>query len=622
MTQPGLNVMTWTTDVNSSGFKIVSDVSFVGDVDYLIIPENNLTNAGTASLVGSEFVPKGETEVEVVFDKERSDADYQIFLQPNDNVNVWFENKTTQGFLLRIESDTDFAGKVDWQLYDSVLSGTVTFGGGSKFSDQVSIDYVDLDESSYLGYVEQGLAKMSLIEETGLISDATNGLSLDYDTDVTVNPGLSFEITDSNISYNNIRAFVKISNTWVEFTEEKNVKTEIVSTTKVFYVRVNKDKNISIKFGDGDKRGYDPTGSKIVIIGLDCVGEEGNIGENVLSESIVGSLNFETSNIVTETVEEAMLDLINVNKNAFFDGTSTTTLTDYRNQEISTTEMTVAQIGTGLFGTEPESVESLRNNAKLAHRSQNRVVTIEDYQTTLANEFSEFVIDVEVYNFKEANEAKLIPTDRDYRYYYNTLFFMMIPAFGTSFTQIQRETIKAFIDNKVRKFLATDTYILEPTFIPIDVALSYGTKVDASPIEVRNAINTGIYDFFDRRKRSLGETITVNDIKNNIVSSDLTELNMMLKRDENEEFTPSDYDVDIRPEDYQDAFADVEKKKLDELVKKELRNLIGKGLVELKQPLFDIQKPSGEREWQFKGDVVLERFEFPILGDLVIERIV
>jgi len=64
----------------------------------------------------------------------------------------------------------------------------------------------------------------------------------------------------------------------------------------------------------------------------------------------------------------------------------------------------------------------------------------------------------------------------------------------------------------------------------------------------------------------------------------------------------------------------VQERKLQEVMKREIRNLVGKGLIELKQPLFDVQYPSGERKWIFTGDVQLGRFEFPVLGDLVIER--
>jgi hypothetical protein len=620
--QSGLNILTWVSDIDNDGFKIVSDTSFVGPVDYLIVPESDMTKSPDPTQVGTVFVSRGETEIEVKFDKPRIGTDYTVFLQPEDNVNVWFEAKSTEGFNIRIESDTDFIGRVDWQIFESELSGTIDFGGGDAFQGNINIQYTDLPETSFMGFSQQGLPKITSIEENGNIKNGVNGLEFDYDTDVTINPGLSFELQNENISYNNIRAFVKTGDTWAQWTEAKNFKEGVKSDSRVFHVRVNKDKRISLKFGNDDLRGKSPLGSKVSIIGLETIGEEGNIGDNVLEPDIVGSLNFETSNIITQEVEEALIDLLKIKKDAFFEGNSSSVLLDYLGNEVDSTQISVVQVGVGMFGSEPEGVESIRHNAKLAHTSQERLVTKEDYKSLVAGQFANFIVDLEVFNFKEADAANLIPDGENPFNFFNTLFFMMIPSFGTSFTLAQRETINAFLSDRIRKHATVDTVVLEPTFVPVDVVISYASQIDFSPLEVRNNISSGVLDFFKRENRALGETITLYGVRESIVQTGITQFNMQLVKDEGRQFTPSDYDVDIKPSEFEDEFQDVQQKKLDEAIQKEIRNLVGKGLIELKQPLFDVQQPSGDREWKFTGDVVLGRFEFPILGDLVIERIV
>jgi len=620
--QPGLNVLTWVSDISNDGFKVVSDTSFVGSVDYLIIPESDISKSPDPVDVGTVFVSRGETEIEVSFNKPRTTTEYSVFLQPENNVNVWHQAKSANGFIIRIETDVDFSGKVDWQIYESDLSGSINFGGSDAFQGNLNVNYVDLPETSFMGFVQQGLPKITSIEENGNIKNGINGLEFDYDTDITINPGLSFEIQNQDISYNNIRVFVKTEDTWSQWTEAKNFKQSITKDSPVFHVRVNKDKKISLKFGNDDLRGKSPLGSKISIIGLETIGEEGNIGENVLETQIIGSLNFETSNIVTQDVEEALIDLIKIKRDAFFSGNSSSVLLDYLGNEVDSSKISVVQVGVGMFGSEPEGVESIRHNAKLSHTSQERLVTKEDYKSLIFGKFSNFIVDLEVFNFKEAAAAGLIPQGENPFNFFNTLFFMMIPSFGTGFTLAQRETINTFLSDNIRKHVTVDAIILEPTFIPIDVIISYANQIDFSPLEVRNNISSGVLEFFKRENRKLGETITLYSIGQNIIQTGMTKFNMQIIKDEESQFTPSDYDVDIRPSEFEDKFADVQQKKLEEAIQKEIRNLIGKGLIELKQPLFDVQQPSGQREWKFTGDIVLNRFEFPILGDLVIERIV
>jgi hypothetical protein len=617
--QPSYNTNVWASDLSLSGFKICSRYSFVGFVDYLIISQNSSQDVVYPVLVGEQIFSKGQDRKEIQFERPMLNTDYSLFLTPSSNTRTWWENKTVDGFTLVVERDTDFSGIVQWQLYISTFSGSIKFGGGNNTYGEPEIKFVDLNETTYLDYIVQGIPKISLIKEDGLINTLVNGLQLTYNTDITINPGISFEIDDDTISYNNIRVLVKTGETWVEWTEIKNVSTAITSNSNVFDVRINKDKKIGIKFGNNDYFGKNPLGSQIAIIGMQCVGVEGNINNNTLSESVITSLNFNTNNIVTTEIAVELLDMLKINKESFFNGTNYPLLVDYSGTQITTDVFTVLQLDSGILGTEVENVESIRKNVTIYKNTQDRFVTSDDYKSIIISSLPDMVLQLEVFNYAEAKDLNLIPVENA-NYFYNTLFFMMVPHVGTSFTLLQKDFIKKFLDNNSKKITGVDTVILSPMFVPIDVAISYTTRKNSSLIEARNAINNGVYDFFIRKNRSLGETINADDIRNNIDKKNITSLSVMIKEDKKNEFLPGDYNVSISAESYKDKYEDTEKQKLEAQVKKQLRNLIDKGLVQLSQPLFDIEDTSGKRNWTFSGDINLGRFEFPVLGDLIIER--
>ena len=172
----------------------------------------------------------------------------------------------------------------------------------------------------------------------------------------------------------------------------------------------------------------------------------------------------------------------------------------------------------------------------------------------------------------------------------------------------------------MKKQATIETLILEPTFVPVDVIGTFRVAVDASPLDVQNNIVKGITEFFDRRNRSLGETIDVHNLKKGIDNEGISSLEIKLYKDAEDKYSPSDYDVDVKYDEYQDRFQDIEDSNLKERLNSELKNLIDKGLITLNQPLFDVEKKDGSIVYPFSDDLNFGRFEFPILGDLSIER--
>lgn len=56
----------------------------------------------------------GESEIQVTFDQPLLDLDYAINLSCSKNINVWYDTKTTTGFV--IKSEVPFNGFVDWTI--------------------------------------------------------------------------------------------------------------------------------------------------------------------------------------------------------------------------------------------------------------------------------------------------------------------------------------------------------------------------------------------------------------------------------------------------------------------------------------------------------------------------
>jgi hypothetical protein len=86
----------------------------------------------------------------------------------------------------------------------------------------------------------------------------------------------------------------------------------------------------------------------------------------------------------------------------------------------------------------------------------------------------------------------------------------------------------------------------------------------------------------------------------------------MLNKDPDNKLSSSDYNIDFRTSDSDVNVA--RRNKLMELVAKD------PSLVKIYQPLFDTLNIDGTREWNYSLDIQLSEFEFPKLGDVIIER--
>jgi hypothetical protein len=104
------NIRKWYANKTQEGFDIYiePDTQFEGYIDWVvtrIIKENvRQIQVSFETPITKAVTPDGEL------------SNYMVQLTPNDNVEVWYENLTENGFAIRTERE--FNGKVSWSIYN------------------------------------------------------------------------------------------------------------------------------------------------------------------------------------------------------------------------------------------------------------------------------------------------------------------------------------------------------------------------------------------------------------------------------------------------------------------------------------------------------------------------
>lgn len=107
---PDGNVRTWCPIKSENGFEIYiePETQFEGYV-YWVATRFIKENTKNISVVFDEPIPQGFTE-------EGYKSNYMVQLTPNDNIQVWAENLTPEGFTIRTEKE--FNGRVSWSIFN------------------------------------------------------------------------------------------------------------------------------------------------------------------------------------------------------------------------------------------------------------------------------------------------------------------------------------------------------------------------------------------------------------------------------------------------------------------------------------------------------------------------
>lgn len=306
----------------------------------------------------------------------------------------------------------------------------------------------------------------------------------------------------------------------VEWTKVSNMYVNINSTSKVYTTRYNKDKKVEIQFGDGSFGVIPPLDSSIKIRYISSLGTDGNVSSN----SITG-----ISGSIYETTTEGI----------------TTTL--------SSSYFTFTQTAASIGGSNPETEENIREKAPAFFRTQNRVVTKQDYEDLIISNFNEYVYKCKALKYEdifteaeklssklttaqvnslkttltslglttaEINNIIYSPQQTNRAIFYNNVYILIVPRFGDTITETLRDKIDLFLNDY--KMVTINHVYLDASIIPINVSISY-TKQDSttrSIAEIEMMLRNIVNEYFKKENRNLGELIIHMDLVNSLSEID------------------------------------------------------------------------------------------------------
>lgn len=628
---PSDNVRTWYEDKTSSGFKIRVEKSFSGTVSYStfvastaeeVIAEQN----SSTQKRGSVSLGVGTTSKNISFDKEFTNNEYGLHMIANKNVNVWYTNKTISGFTINIE-ESDERVNIDWfadasDSYQYQKHGMVNFSGQITSAGTLpGLRFTNIPETFQVNDLTQGSVKFSFINSNGVIDSANNNLGIRFAADRKSVQEIRFQIEQTNISYSDLRVFVKNSaGDWEEWlnASDMTLSTNIDVGSKVFFSRVEDTKYVEISFGNGVDFGTDPYGNEIIIFGLFTVGQDGNVPPNSLSNSVVLSREILGDDNITIQFEDQFIQLLGLKSTTYFaadERTDPTSLYDSEGTNIDSSILEIKQAVSAVGGAFPENTEELRYNAASANLRQDRIVSLDDYSSFVDAAFNDIILRSKSLSYKELQESGLLSETEMERYFFNTIFLVVLPKYGNEINKRQRDYILETLSENYKAMATVEHEIISAKLIPIDVRVRFRPKKFGNTTSIETGIQKAISDFFDRSKHELGEEIHHSDIVETILTtvSGIDYVEIAMNKDEGDKLNSVDYDTDAVV-DVNETVAEVKRKKVLELLAKDPT------LLNIVEPLFDVKNPeTNEKEWVFSLNIQMNDFEFPILGDIIIE---
>lgn len=180
------------------------------------------------------------------------------------------------------------------------------------------------------------------------------------------------------VADNTFTVFVKDVNTseWSEWVEVSTLY-ESSPTSPHYEKRINENANFEFKFGNGINGQKLNAGDKVQIYYIYSDGKKGKVTANAFTNSQLVVFNSPTFNEISNNI--------------------------YTNDEniISTSQLNYLVVGNTNNSSEPteyESVDDIRNNATKLFSSQNRLVTLNDYESFISKNYSNIIGSVKCIN--------------------------------------------------------------------------------------------------------------------------------------------------------------------------------------------------------------------------------
>jgi hypothetical protein len=623
---PNENIQVWYEDPTPYGFKIRTEKEFTGKISWSIfnyfggdmVPvevESAYRQRGTIVVNPSD----AENGVEITLDVPMNERNYAIQLIPNKNVNVFYSNKTSNGFFIKAEQTKEIV-TVDWYVDSSEdylfqKHGEIDFAGQSSNELQIpGLYFSNVPETFEIPNLIQGNVCFTYINSNTVVDSSNNGMKMSLDPSRQFQTDVRFIVDDLTISTNGIRVFVKNERgTWDEWKRAGTGFDEDVSPGNlVFFVKVNPDKKVIIEFGDGEVWGESILNKEAFILGLKSIGKDGDISKNVLSDNIIVSqyiLGNDTTNI---SFEKNFVSLLGLKSSAYFEGGKTiTSIIDSEKTKLRDGDLRIIQNKNAFGGNEVESVDEIRQNLTNSFIRQDRNVSLNDYERYVKETFNNYLQESKVLSYEQAKSEGLITGNQNY--WFNHIFIIGLNKDGSNV--ISRNLKDAMINSlngSTFKMLGAQHEILEAKWVPVDVAIRYKKTRFGSAEQVETQMRKNVQDFFNPKNHTLGGKISHSDMVSLLKVDYVESVEVMLNKDPNNNFNANDYDINIRQ-----SSTDIDISRRNKLM-----TLVAKdpSLIKVFQPLFDTMKTDGTREWNYSLDIQFGSYEFPKIGDVIIKR--
>jgi hypothetical protein len=629
---PSQNIEVWYENLTSNGFTMKTSRNYTGNVSWSVynyfedgfVPTENISNSymQTGKVVLNPIVA---LSMDVTLEIPINDPSYSIQITPDTDAIVWYTNKTSNGFTINIEDvginkDIVINWKVDSSLteYQYQKHGETQFRGTDTVNNSIAgLVFLNIPESFLIENLYEGRPQVSHINTNLVIDSLTNKLNLALDSSRLSESDAKFIISNKKISSNTIRVFVKNSEgKWDEWERAGFVYNKTLNVNeKIYKISMHQSGKLTLEFGNGENWGTSVEDKEILIIALESVGKEGNITKNTIAPNVILSQYILGNDITSVEFENNLVSLIGLKSELYFEGKNVSTqIIDSENTKLNFTDLTISQNKNAFGGNDTETVNELRQNANNFFVTQNRLVSLDDYSRYITQAFYDYLIKTKVLSFKEAKEKGLIPESEPANYWFNYVFIIGLNKDGSNLiSQNLRAFLISQLDKSEFRMIGVDHEIISANWVPIDVVIRYKKTKGGSAQVIESQIKKNLELYFsDDSLHELGETIYHSKIASLIDVDNVETFEVMLNKNATNKIQASDYNVNFRTTDKDVNIA--RRNRLMELVAKD------PSLVKIYQPLFDTLNVDGTREWNYSLDIKLEEFEYPKLGNVVIER--
>ena len=341
-----------------------------------------------------------------------------------------------------------------------------------------------------------------------------------------------------------LNVFVKdvYTQKWTEFKQVQNLFLE-KSVNKVFEARLNESRRYQIKFGNNSTGKKLNPGDKVAIYYLKSDGIGGEVGRGAIDGMSVSK--YTTSQFI---------DIFN---NIKISDVTYITPSDLTN-------VTFTNINASTNYYEGEDVNDIKNRAPGLFSSQYRLVTKEDYEGFISQNFSNVIEDTKVVNNSDyvtehlgynVNTLKLAKANDEPRTIYNQTLFAdacdfnnvyiyCVPKSGESVsTSIKNNYLSPALKSSIidavkeKKILTSETIIVDPVYVAYDLGVAkpdetISTELIESTVlritrepqsrisidQIKNRAHNIIVDAF--KKFALGSIVDISDITSTILNID------------------------------------------------------------------------------------------------------